>query len=211
MEMPIIQLLPVVTPPDVEQDADTAPLQNQISESLDDLDELFDKFYDEQEALGKTEEEIDEAWNAFQAEYNKKRYNITVTPVQTKIEKMPTTVPQRVRKDYLKDFQQLIRIGSRWGYHFMVCVSSLQALKAMGLGINQFNHRLSFKTDSTDTSGAIFNNNTSAFRLPEHTCYYSTYGTSSGSYAVTPYLHPGITWNNWTVDGNGIARDGSRL
>jgi hypothetical protein len=114
-------------------------------------------------------------------------------------------------KDYLKDFQQLIRVGSRYGYHFLICVSNFQSLKTMGLGISLFNHRLSFKTDSTDTSASIFNNNTSAYRLPEHTCYYSAYGTTSANYAITPYLHPCITWNNWTVDENGIARDDSRL
>lgn len=195
-------------------DRDTAGLENQISDSLADLDELYDQYYDEQTALGKTEEEIDEGFQKLLAQRNREKYGVTVNSVPLTPEKAPE-IPGVVNKtgsaNYLKDFQQLIRVGSRHGYHFLVCVSNLQSLKTMGLNINLFNHRLAFKTDSTDTSGAIFNNNTSAYRLPEHTCYYSAYGTNSGSYAITPYLHPGITWNNWTVDEKGIARDGSRL
>jgi hypothetical protein len=211
---PVTETFPVVINSVPDTESDHSALKGRIEENLAEMDELYDQFYDEQSALGKTDEEIDEAFDIFYAEYCQKKYGIASqkTPGQEeKPQEIPNAIQRKTSKNYLKDFQQLIRVGSRYGYHFLVCVSNMQSLKTMGLGISMFNHRLSFKTDSTDTSGAIFNNNTSAYRLPEHTCYYSAYGTNSDSYAITPYLHPGITWGNWTVDENGIARDESRL
>lgn len=189
---------------------DTSELKNNIMNSIEEIDDLYEKFEAEQLALGKTEEQIDEAFTVYYAEYFKKNYDMVVKPDGTTKKDISPNIPIKSHKDYMKDFQQLLRVGSRWGYHFMVCVSSFQAIQTMGLNIKMFNHRLSFKTDSTDTSMSIFNNS-SAFRLSEHTCYYSTFGSSEGSYAITPYLHPGVTWNNWIVDEEGIARDGAKL
>ena len=210
----VTETFPIVTQVPAEQKKDTTDLENLINDSLNEQEELYDKFYDEQSALGKSDEEIDEAFDVFFAEYTRKKYGIRITTPtydDAKTPESPNIITKQPSKNYMKDFQQLIRVGSRYGYHFLVCVSNLQALKTMGLNINMFNHRLSFKTDSTDTSAAIFNNNTSAYRLPEHTCYYGAYGTNSGNYSITPYLHSGITWNNWIVDEDGIGRDGSRL
>lgn len=188
---------------------DTTQLEENCLQSLDDLLDMYDQFYEEQSALGKTDEEIDEEFDKIRLKYMKETHNIDAAPAQKPEKKAPDAASYR-RVDYLSDFQQLLRVGSRWGYHFLVYVPNYTALQAMGTNVRMFNHRLSFKTDSTDTSMTLFNNG-SAFRLPEHTCYYCAFGSSEGSYAVTPYLHRGVTWNNWTVDDNGIARDLSRL
>lgn len=207
----------------INLDAVMAKTPEQLAESeacyddIAELSELQDRFYEEGEALGKTEEQLDAEFEVVMAEFLHKKHGVptsekTVSPIQSAVPVQtayPSKQPHHSR-DYQKDFQELIRIGSRLGYHFMVCINNYQALQGMGLSLKLFNHRVSFKTDSADTSMYIFNNS-SAFRLPEHTCYYAAFGSSEGSYAVTPYLHKGVTWDNWIVDEDGIARDKNRL
>lgn len=210
----VTETFPVVRNPSDNSNEDTTDLENLIIASCSIHEELFEEFHDEHSALGKTEEETEKEYAIYLAKRIEEKTGVKTNPVmykEDKVAEVPNVISKQSTKNYLNDFQQLIRVGSRYGYHFLVCVSNLQALKTMGLNINLFNHRLAFKTDSTDTSAAIFNNNTSAYRLPEHTCYYGAYGTNSGNYSITPYLHPGITWNNWIVDENGIGCDGSRL
>lgn len=198
------------TAPAVAPMEDTSELEERCMRSAEDLMEMFDAFYDEQSELGKSDEEIDEAFEKLCQQYMKTNYDIEMAVTEKPKAAPGALSPIQKRVDYLADFQQLLRVGSRWGYHFLVYVPNYQSIQMMGLNVRMFNHRISFKTDSSDTSMSLFNNS-SAYRLPEHTCYYAAFGSSEGSYAITPYLHRGVTWNNWTVDENGIARDQSRL
>lgn len=168
------------------------------------LGEIYDKILEAGEAQGKTEEQIDKEFDIARQKYMEQKYGISVSAVNPESYSVPEAPSAPVR-DHLKEFQALIQAGSQYGYCFLLCVNNFNALRAMGISINNFNHRLAFKTDSADTSSAIFNTS-AAYKLAEHTCYYTAFGSSSGRYNVIPYLHKGVCWDNWTVDASGIPQ-----
>ena len=108
------------------------------------------------------------------------------------------------KRNYAKDFSTLVKIGSKYGYHFLVVVDDYRQLSDMGLGIGLFNHRLAFRTDSSDTSMSIFNSSR-ASKLNDHVCFYNGFGQSNDKYLITPYLHKGIYWENWYVNDENNA------
>lgn len=100
----------------------------------------------------------------------------------------------------MSDLQYVVKQGSRMGYHFMLFLNSYADLKATGMKLDWFRHRMSFQI-SADDSRELFGNK-SASGLPEHICqYYDTLNRHS----FRPYLHHGICWDGWIVDDNGEA------
>ncbi len=160
------------------------------------LSALLTQVEEKGEAYGWSEEKIDAEYARVQREFYRNEHGWAVTASS-----QPREEAERPR-DHLKEFQALVRAGSRYGYRFLVCVNNLTALKAMGLNISSFNHRLAFRTDTGETSISIFGNS-SAKNLSGHICQYAAYGSSSGSFSLVPYLHKGIVWDNWIVDEKG--------
>lgn len=108
--------------------------------------------------------------------------------------------------DYLQLFKNLLEHGCKNGYHFLLCIDDYNILRDMSLNIKSFNHRLSFQTDSNDTSTLIFNSSRAATLAP-NVCLYNGYGAATGRFLITPFLHKGVTWGDWTIDENGHAQN----
>ena len=115
-----------------------------------------------------------------------------------------------IKNDPLQMFKYLLEQGCRNGYHFLLCIDDYNKLRDMGLNIRSFNHRLSFQTDSKETSLWIFNSNRAATLAP-NVCLYSGLGSSNGHFLITPYLHKGVTWGDWKVDENGQAYNSAKI
>lgn len=98
----------------------------------------------------------------------------------------------------LEDLQYLLMHGSRFGYHFLLCLNNFSDLKATRIKLDWFRHRLTFQL-STEESREVFRSKV-ATQLPEHICQY--YDTMEG-FSVRPYLHKGIEWDGWGVDEDG--------
>ena len=114
--------------------------------------------------------------------------------------------PTSAKVDYLQLFKDLLEHGCKNGYHFLLCIDDYNKLRDIGLNIKSFNHRLSFQTDSNDTSMWIFNSSQAATLAP-NVCLYSGLGAANGRFLITPYLHKGVTWGDWTIDEKGQAQN----
>lgn len=102
--------------------------------------------------------------------------------------------------DASEDLKYIVRQGSRFGYHFMLCLSDLSDLKTTHLQQELFRHKIVFQI-SADDSIALFASKI-ASRLPEHICQYSD---SMEQYSLRPFIHEGISWDGWDIDSNGEA------
>lgn len=176
-----------------------------------------DKFFEEGYAKGKTDDELEEEFEKYWEEYRHTKLNLTaVRPVAplSATDQQPLLQSARQstfieRRDYQKELQKLVELGSQYGCHFLLCTNNYDALKAMGLSVNRFNHRLAFQTDTPETSMSIFGTSVAA-KLQTHICYYAAYGSSSGRYNVIPYLHKGVTWDNWVLMPDGTPKNMSQ-
>ena len=99
-----------------------------------------------------------------------------------------------------EDFKYIVKQGSRFGYHFMLCLNDLSDLRATQLQQDLFRHKLVFQV-SADDSIALFASKI-ASRLPEHICQYSD---TLEQYSLRPFIHEGVSWDGWDVDSNGEA------
>ena len=96
------------------------------------------------------------------------------------------------------DFADIIRQGSRLGYHFMMVLNDYSDLRQTMTRIDLYRHRLSFACD-VDTSRELFSSR-AASSLPEHVCQYSN---RMEQFSFRPYIHPGISWEGWYADEDG--------
>ena len=113
--------------------------------------------------------------------------------------------PARKEKpDYAEDLRYIVGHGSNYGYHFLLCAEDYPKLRASKLKPEWFRHKLSFCISSDDAS-TIFGRRRAA-QLPARIGLYST---DTGEYTFRPYLHRGITWDNWDVDETGNAIRGT--
>ena len=100
----------------------------------------------------------------------------------------------------LEDFKYIVKQGSRFGYHFMLCLNTVSDIKSTHLQPELFRHKVVFQIAAED-SLTLFASN-SASRLPEHVCQYSD---TLEQYSLRPFIHEGISWDGWDVDADGNA------
>lgn len=198
------------TVPDVASVMATTLEEQQLAALADEdeiaLAELADKFYEAPENIGKSDEQLDAEFEIISAKYYEEKYKGTWTirsaepEPQTKVAESPKITGSEL----IRYFQALISEGSAYGTHFLVSINNLQALSRAGIKADMFNHRITFRTDSPETSMSIINNS-SAFRLSNHIFRYTVFGSGSGSYALKPFLHPEVCWDGWSVNEKGQA------
>lgn len=181
-------------------------MQNEYGDLNAMLDEMLEEWIDQ----GKSNEEIDREIKRITKEYNALRHkgkeaswqkekDLSENPEnpemeESREEQKKAFTPQNARAD----FQYAVSQGSRWGYHFMLCLNNVSDMSATGLKWMLFNHRLAFRLSDED-SGILFNARIAA-RLPEHICQYSNF---LEQFSFRPYLHKGIEWDGWGIDENG--------
>ncbi len=103
--------------------------------------------------------------------------------------------------DPSNDFRNLIKLGGRSGYHFMLHVNSYSDIKEVGIKSDYFRYRMAFQISSEDSS-SLFGNGKIASSLPEHVCeFYDTLEY----YSFRPYLHEGLEWDGWSVENNVVV------
>ena len=100
------------------------------------------------------------------------------------------------------DFTYVVKQGSKLGYHFLLALNALADLKSCGLKPDYFRYRMAFQL-SVEDSRSLFGNK-GASTLPEHICQFDD---SLERYSFRPYLHPGISWEGWSVDETGKVQN----
>lgn len=169
-----------------------------------DIDSLEDQWIEQ----GLSNEEMMEENDRLFEEFKRKR-GILPPPeaeeAEEPAEEAPEDIPQEEPEeeaayDASEDFKYIIRQGSRFGYHFLLCLNNLSDMRATKLQAELFRHRLTFQLPADD-SLTLFANR-SAAQLPEHICQYSD---TLEQYTLRPFLHEGIGWDGWDVDADGEA------
>ena len=154
------------------------------------MDEELDRIEEEGEAAGKSDEEIEREINEAIARYTSKT---SIKPVPAApIAAKPI---HKEKPDYAEDLRYIVGRGSNYGYHFLLCAEDYPKLRSSKLKPEWFRHKLSFCISSDDAS-TIFGRRRAA-QLPARIGLYST---DTSEFTFRPYLHRGITWDNWDVD-----------
>lgn len=173
------------------------------------VDELEEKWLDEGKTLEEIAAEEDRLYQEFLAHLGMQLpdYEASTEDNRTASEPEPNEVNEEEYEDNgddsynaSEDFKYIIKQGSRFGYHFMLCLNDLSDLKTTQLQQDLFRHKLVFQI-SADDSIALFASKV-ASRLPEHICQYSD---SLEQYSLRPFIHEGVNWDGWDIDENGVA------
>ena len=148
--------------------------------------------------LGKAVDEFLAAWDAEHAPVQQPEQKAEAEqPAQEPAQAEPEQ-PKSGAYNAMEDFCYIVKQGSRTGTHFLLALNDYTDLKACGLRLDYFRHRLAFQI-SKDQSLEVFGKRAASL-LPEHVCQY--YDTLS-SYSFRPYLHAGIGWDGWSVEEDG--------
>ena len=99
-----------------------------------------------------------------------------------------------------EDLKYIVQQGPRNGLHFLLCASSYADFKQVGIREEAFRHRLTFRI-SADESRMLFGT-AAASSLAEHVCLYTD---TIDRYSFRPYLHPGVSWDGWSVAEDGTV------
>lgn len=195
---------------DLEQFHEVKDLSEQFKEQYD-LDSLEDKWLDEGKSFEEIEMEEERLYQEFlihmgvglSVESTANEDSIAL-PIPDSAEREDASAMVSAESDQSynasEDFKYIVKQGSRFGYHFMLCLSDLSDLKTTHLQQDLFRHKIVFQI-SADDSIALFASKI-ASRLPEHICQYSD---SMEQYSLRPFIHKGISWDGWDIDSNGEA------
>lgn len=175
-----------------------------LDEIMEELEKLTMEFYAKQASGAElnqaeeteSEEAEDEVVEADEAEDD----NAEEIEMETTDE--DTLIPY----DASTDFKEIVAKGSRYGYHFLMCLNTIADLKSTKTDVRMYNHKLAFQM-SGDDSTLIYGNKI-ASKIPEHICQYSN---GMEKFSFRPYLHKGIGWDGWSVGEDGQICDPSLI
>lgn len=170
-------------------------------ESMYDLDEMEDKWLEEGKSIEEIVDETEKLYKEFLA---KEGIELPIDELATsdKTDDIPEADNETQIGIYnaLEDFKYIVKQGSRFGYHFMLCLNNLSDIKPTQLQQELFRHKFVFQV-SGDDSISLFASKI-ASKLPEHICQYSD---TLESYSLRPFIHQGVTWDGWDIDSSGNA------
>ena len=176
----------------VKNDAEAAYAQ-QFEALRKKLRDIQDKVEEEGEAKGWSDEQIEEETDRRIAAYKKSIGYQSPNRAAPSAQSAVASDPDRNAKDELLHLLG----GGKYGCHFLLYVNNYR-------DVNSFKHRVCFRTDTSETSLNVLDTS-AAYRLPDHTAYYRSFGSSADSYPFVPYLHPGVCWDNWSISKDGKA------
>lgn len=129
-------------------------------------------------------------------------------------------IPQTVRKEVLKadveqqindeydaraDLKFIMTHGPRLGYHFVILFNTAGELNQSKMDISLCKHKILFRMAKADAVGIIGSSRANVVaELDDHSFRYSN-GIDALSFR--PYLHPGLSWDGWSMRGNVASSD----
>lgn len=164
---------------------------------------IEDQIVAEGKKKGLTDKQIEkekaDALAKFDKENNLLEGEVVIAkPAQTETVEETEAKHQPGAYDASDDLLYVIKMGSKFGYHFMLDLNKITDIKSMsGVKTDLFRYRLAFQI-SADDSRDLFGTKI-ASGLPEHVCQFDD---SLSRYSFRPYLHKDIGWDGWSVDEN---------
>lgn len=178
-----------------EEQAKVDLVQQMLDETADDISRIWEEGIE----AGKSDDEIQKDVDAFLDAYYQHRFPHAQPAKKASPQPEPEAKPVKIH--YLEELRYILTHGSRYGYHFLAVSRDWAEFRSVQpFKLELFRHRLAFQISQED-SGNLFGN-TRAARLPQHICQYLN---DYHSYTFRPFLHRGITWDDWEVDQNGNA------
>lgn len=174
-----------------------------------DLNAMEDVWLNEGKSVDEISAETLELYEEFLSRIGRKALSAKAAPAGKEADSARASAEQRANADASpedasynasEDFRYIVRQGSRFGYHFLLCLNNLSDLKTTKLQQELFRHKLVFHI-SADDSVALFSSKI-ASRLPEHICQYSD---TLEQYSLRPFIHEGVSWDGWDIDATGEA------
>lgn len=175
--------------------------------------EIVDRIEEEGIEQGKSPEEImqeiDDAIEAYMREHGTEFAEKSEESIQEDVEdsEAEEDVTEEVSTEStqgaynaMEDFKYIVKQGSRFGYHFILCLNNYSDIKNTQLQQELFRHKLLFQVSADDSVGLIASR--AASKLPEHICLYSN---TLEQYSLRPFIHKGINWDGWDIDESGEA------
>ncbi len=105
----------------------------------------------------------------------------------------PNSMPDSSEYDAREDLKYVLTHGARYGYHFFVIFTSLQEVKQNKLRLDDFKHKILFKTSKTEAAEVVNMANAGIVQtLEEHTFRYSN-GIEALNFR--PYIHEGLSFS----------------
>lgn len=99
--------------------------------------------------------------------------------------------------DAREDLKYILTQGPRLGYHFFTVFSTLQEIKLSKIRLDDFKHRILFKTSKTEAAEVMNAANAGIIQsLDDHTFRYSN---GIESLNLRPYIHEGLTWSGMGI------------
>ena len=95
--------------------------------------------------------------------------------------------------------------GPRLGYHFVVLFNTAGELNQSKMDTSLCKHKILFRMAKNDAVGIIGSSSANVVaELEDHSFRY-TNGIDALSFR--PYLHPGLSWDGWSMSGGVAASD----
>lgn len=105
--------------------------------------------------------------------------------------------------DARDDLKFILTQGPRLGYHFVIVFNSSNEVEMTKTNTSLFNHKILFKMSVSSAREIVGSLNSQVVPqlLDRNFRYFS--GTEAVSFR--PYLHYGLSWDDWTLDSSGNA------
>ncbi len=121
--------------------------------------------------------------------------------LQQKVEKIDSIAEYDARTD----LKFIMTQGPRLGVHFIILFNTVGELNQSRLDQNLFRHKILFKMAKADAAGIIGVADANVVsELENHSFRYSN-GIDALSFR--PYLHPGLSWDGWSMSGEMITNE----
>lgn len=107
--------------------------------------------------------------------------------------------------DARADLKFIMTQGPRLGYHFVILFNTAGELNQSKIDTSLCKHKILFRMAKADASGIIGSSSANVVaELEDHSFRYSN-GIDALSFR--PYLHPGLSWDGWSMSGSSVASD----
>lgn len=121
------------------------------------------------------------------------------------INKVDVKSQENEEYDARADLKFIMMQGPRFGYHFVILFNTVGELNQSKIDVPLCKHKILFRMAKADAASIIGSSSANVVaELENHSFRYSN-GIDALSFR--PYLHPGLSWDGWSMNENAASND----
>lgn len=121
------------------------------------------------------------------------------------INKVDVKSQENEEYDARADLKFIMTQGPRFGYHFVILFNTVGELNQSKIDVSLCKHKILFRMAKADAASIIGSSSANVVaELENHSFRYSN-GIDALSFR--PYLHPGLSWDGWSMNENAASND----